>query len=167
VLPALAVALQEPEHQHLAALAREGASAFDTRLRKDIVRRALATVVPALSSYLVTLRSSGIPAARTVAYASIIATQLAQTLDVGWAEGGISHAVLGAVAGSAGVFIATLAIPPLRGFLGLTLPTVLGWTLIGTGALAAVVLGRVLAAPTDASSVLALHSMAHHGGPCS
>jgi magnesium-transporting ATPase (P-type) len=122
VLPALAVALQEPEHHHLAALAHEGAAAFDTRLRKDIGRRALATVAPTLASYLVTLRSSSMPQARTVAFASIIATQLAQTLDVGWGEGGLSHAVLGVVAGSAGVFIATLAVPLLRSFLGLALP---------------------------------------------
>jgi magnesium-transporting ATPase (P-type) len=164
VLPALAVALQEPEHQHLAALAREGASAFDTRLRKDIGRRALATVAPALVSYLVVLRSSSMPAARTVAFASIIATQLAQTLDVGWAEGGLSRSVLGAVVGSAGVCMATLTVPPVRGFLGLALPTPLGWALIAAGALLAVLLGRVLAAAPVAGPVVARHRMVPDGG---
>ncbi|HEV2121699.1 MAG TPA: HAD-IC family P-type ATPase, partial [Chloroflexota bacterium] len=159
VLPALAVALQEPEHHNLAALAREGASTFDQRLRGDIVRRAAATVVPALSSYLITLRSAGLPAARTVAFASIVMTQLAQTLDAGRAEGGLSRSVLGAVTGSAGLLVATLMITPLRDFLGLTLLTPLSWTLVGAGAVVAILLGRLLAAPLVAAPVFAVPGM--------
>ncbi len=154
VLPALAVALQEPEHHHLAALAREGAATFDQRLRSDIVRRAVATVAPALSSYLITLRSSGLPAARTVAFTSIVATQLAQTLDAGRAEGGLSRSVLAAVTGSAGLLVTALTIPPFRDFLGLTLLTPLGWTLVGAGAVIAILLGRLLAAPHVAAPLL-------------
>lgn len=157
VLPALAVALQEPEHHNLALLAREGASTFDVRLRKDIVRRAIATAVPALAIYLTTLRPMGIPGARTAAFASIVATQLAQTLDAGWAEGGLSQSVFGAVAGSTGMLAAALTIKPLRDFLGLTLLTPLDWALVGAGALVAVVLGRMLAAPAFAGPVPRLH----------
>jgi calcium-translocating P-type ATPase len=152
VLPALAVALQQPEHHNLAALAREGAAAFDRPLRRDILRRALATAAPALGAYLITLRSARVPVARTAAFASIVATQLAQTLDVGWAEGGLSHSVLGAVAGSAAMLLATLAVPQARGFLGLTMLPPLGWALVGGGALVAVLLGRMLAPSRFATS---------------
>jgi hypothetical protein len=78
-----------------------------------------------------------------VAFASIVATQLSQTLDLGRVEGGLSRSVLGAVAGSAGALIAALTVPPLRTFLGLATPTPVGWTLIGAGAVAAVGISRV------------------------
>ena len=152
VLPALAVALQPPEHRHLAALAREGTAALEAPLRRDAVRRGLSTAVPALASYLLMLRAGPLASARTVAFASIVATQLAQTLDVGRAEGGLSRAVLGAVAASAGLLVAALTVPPLRAFLGLALPPPLGWALIGAGALVAVLLGRLVAAPLPAAS---------------
>ncbi|MDP8901171.1 MAG: HAD-IC family P-type ATPase [Actinomycetota bacterium] len=143
VLPALAVALQQPEHHDLGALSREGASALDKPLRNDILGRGTATAAPALAAYIFSLRTGGLPEARTVAFASIIATQLAQTLDAGRAEGGLSRSVLGAVASSAGMLVAALAARPLRGFLGLAVPGPLGWTLVGAGALVAVLLGRV------------------------
>jgi len=95
----------------------------------------------------VALRSGGIPAARTVAFASIVTTQLAQTLDVGHGEGGRSRTVLGAVAGAAGLLAATVAIAPLRGFLGLALPTSLGLVLVAAASVAAVLLSRGQALP--------------------
>ena len=144
VLPALAVALQQPEHHNLAGLAREGTAALDAPLRNEILRRGAATAAPSFAAYLLTLRAGGLPAARTVAFASIVATQLAQTLDVGWAERGPSRSVLGAVVASTGLLIGTLVVPPLRTFLGLALPTPLGLALVGGGALIAVVLSRTL-----------------------
>ncbi len=72
-------------------------------------------------------------------------TQLAQTLDAGRVVGGLTRPVLAAVGGSLGVLLATLTVPPLRNFLGLVMPTPLGWALIGGGALLAVVPSRVLA----------------------
>ncbi len=150
VLPALAVALQQPEHRDLAALAREGASALDAPLRNDILRRGTATAAPALAAYSLALRSGGLPQARTVAFASIVATQLAQTLDAGRVEGGLTRSVLGAVAGSAGLLLAALTVRPLRDFLGLITPGPLGWTLVGTGALVAMLIGRVRSSPSSA-----------------
>ncbi len=151
VLPALAVALQQPEHHDLTALAREGTSALEAPLRHEVVQRGLATTMPALASFLLALRSGSIPGARTVAFASIVTTQLAQTLDAGWAEGRLSRSVLGAVAGSAGLLAAALTVGPMREFLGLALPPPLGWALVGTGTLVAVLLGRVFAARALAS----------------
>jgi cation-transporting ATPase I len=142
VLPALAVALQQPEHRDLSALAREGAAALDAPLRGDILRRGTATAAPSLAAYLLALRSGGLPEARTVAFASIVATQLAQTLDAGRVEGGLNRSVLGAVSGSAGLLVAALTLRPLRDFFGLTTPTPLGLGLVGVGALVAVLLGR-------------------------
>jgi magnesium-transporting ATPase (P-type) len=153
VWPALAVALQQPEHHDLSALAREGASALDAPLRNDILRRGTATAAPSLINYLLALRSVSQPEARTVAFASIVFTQLAQTLDAGRADGGLSRSVLGAVAGSTGLLIVALTVRPLRTFLGLATPTSLGAVLVAAGALVAVLLGRMSPSPGSISSV--------------
>lgn len=156
VLPGLAVALQQPEHRNLAGLAREGTSALDTSLRRDFLRRATATATPALAAYILATRAGLAPQAQTVAFASIVANQLAQTLDAGWTEGTLSASVLGAVGGSVGLMLTAMTVPPLQTFLGLALPTPFGWVLIGGGALVAVALGRVLAGPELGSQRLAL-----------
>ena len=156
VLPALAVALQQPEHHNLSSLAREGTSALGTPLRNDILRRGTATAVPALAAHLIALRFGGLPLARTVAFASIITTQLAQTLDVGRAESGLSRSVLGAVIGSTGLLVATLAVRPLRDFLMLAMPGPLGLGLVGAATLAALLLSRGLALPESTDHAAAL-----------
>ena len=147
VLPALSVALQQPEHHNLSGLAREGTSALGTPLRNDILRRGTATAVPSLAAHLIALRLGGLPLARTVAFASIITTQLAQTLDVGRGEGGVSRSVLGAVIGSTGLLVATCAVRPLRDFLVLGMPGPLGLVLVGAATLASLLLSRGLAFP--------------------
>lgn len=145
ILPALAVALQPPEHRNLAGLAREGEAAFDKPLRHDVLRRALASALPALVNFFLIAHTGTLSEAQAVAFASIVATQLAQTLDAGWSEGNLTPSVLSAVTGSAGVLVAALTFPPLRNFLMLMFPSPLGWLLIGSGAVAAVGLNRVLA----------------------
>jgi cation-transporting ATPase I len=156
VLPGLAIALQQPEHRDLAGLAREGTAALDTTLRRDVLRRGLATTLPSLAAYLIALGSGTLPAARTVAFSSIVTTQLAQSLDVGLAEGSLTRSVVGAIGGSAGLLAASLVIPPLRAFLNLALPTPFGWVLIGGGTLAAVSLGRMLDRPAIPGLIQAL-----------
>lgn len=142
-LPALAVALQRPADRNLAGLAREGEAALETTLRRDVLRRGVATTVPALAGYLLAL-PGGLPQARAVAFAGIVATQLAQTLDAGRAEDGLTRSVLAAVVGSGGLLAATLTVPALREALLLAAPTPLGWVLIAAGAPAAVLLSRAL-----------------------
>jgi magnesium-transporting ATPase (P-type) len=154
LLPATAVVLQQPESHSLARLDREGATALGTPLRNEIVRRAIATAGPVLVSYLMMLGSSTLPEARSVAYASIIMTQMAQTLDAGRTEGRLTRSVFGAIAGSTGMMIATLGVPPLRTFFDLVLPGPLGWAHIGGGALLAVVLNRLLASAAVARLAL-------------
>jgi cation-transporting ATPase I len=144
ILPSLAVALQPPEHRNLAGLSREGAAALDEPLRFDITKRAIISAVPSFVSYLI-MRRSGVAQARTVAFASIVATQLAQTLDAGRSEGSFTGSVFAAVAGSAGALLAILTVPPLRTFFNLAVLSPFGWLLIGAGALTALLLCQIFA----------------------
>jgi cation-transporting ATPase I len=144
VLPAVAVAVQEPEHRDLSKLAREGASGLDRPLRNDVVRRGIATATPSLAAYMLAARMTPGPQAQAVAFASIVGTQLAQTVDIGRAEGRLTGSVRGAVAGSAALVAAAIAFPPLRMFLGFGTPSLAGIGLAGSASVAAVGLGRVL-----------------------
>ena len=144
-LPALSVVLQPPEHRNLAALAREGTSALDSSLRRDVFRRGAATTLPALAAYLLARGSGTAEQAGAVAFGTVVATQLSQTLDAGWSEGNLNRPVLMAVGGSAAFLLSTLTLRPMRNLLGLAVPTPAGWTLIGAGAVAAVALSRLLA----------------------
>jgi magnesium-transporting ATPase (P-type) len=146
-LPALAVALQQPEHRNLAALSREGTATLGGPLLNDVIRRGTATAAPSLAAYLLARNAGSLPQARSVAFATIVATQLAQTLDAGRTAGGLTRTVGGAVASSAGVLIAAFTVTPLSNFLALAAPTPVGWLLVATGAFIAIPLGRVLAAP--------------------
>jgi hypothetical protein len=75
VLPAVAPAIQEPEHRNLSGLAREGATGLDEPLREDILVRGTATAVPSLAAYLAARRIADPVCARSVAFASIVATR--------------------------------------------------------------------------------------------
>jgi calcium-translocating P-type ATPase len=147
ILPALAVALQQPEHRKLSGLRREGAYALNKPLRNEILRRGTATTIPSLVNYLIMLGAGTLPEARAVAFASIVSTQLAQTLEAGRTEGSLTRSVLAAVTGSVGVLAAAFTIPPLRNFLHLVVPSPLGWALIGIGAVSAVAINHLLAVP--------------------
>jgi magnesium-transporting ATPase (P-type) len=144
VLPAVALAVQEPEHRELHHLAREGATGLDTPLRNDIIRRGVATAVPSLAAYVAAWRTYDPRRARSVAFASVVATQLAHTADLGRVEGRLSRQVLGAIAASAAVTAAAMAVPGLRGFFGLALPGPLGGALVLVATLGAVALARAL-----------------------
>lgn len=145
ILPALAVILQQPEHRNLASLQREGVSALNAPLRNEVLRRGLATALPSLAAYLVTLKIGSVAQARSVAFTSIVSTQLAQTLVAGRAEGHLTPQVLGAVAGSLGLVLASFGLPPLRNLLQLVALPPQAWLLIGGSAVAAVLLNALLA----------------------
>ncbi len=153
-LPALAVLLQAPEHRNLAGLAREGLSALDTGLRRDVVRRGVATAIPTFAAYLFMHTTAGPIQGSAVAFSSVVATQLAQTLDAGRVEGMLSPSVAGAVGGSFALLISAVSIPPLRDFLGLLTPNPLGWGLVTGASVAAVAISRaisLLERPLDAA----------------
>src|SRR5262249_49070336 len=136
-LPALSVVLRRPEQRDLRALARDGPVALGASLRRDVLRRGTATALPSLAAHLVARGAAGQQQAGAVAFGSIVTTQLAQTLDAGWTGGRPNGAVLGAVAGSAGMTLAALTLRPLRGGLGLALPSPASWALMGGAARAA------------------------------
>ncbi len=142
VLPAVAVAVQEPEHRDLAGLAREGTSALDRPLRNEALRRGAVTAVPALAAYVMASRTGG--QAQTVAFTGIVATQLTQTVELGRSEGRLAPSVAGAVAASAALLASAVLLAPLRGFLGLAAPTPASLALIGSSAGSAVLLSRLL-----------------------
>jgi cation-transporting ATPase I len=148
ILPAVAVAVAEPEHRDLAGLAREGTVALGGPLRRDIIRRGVATAVPSFLAYALTRLRGGGGAdprrASAVAFITIVGGQLAQTLELG-AEGRRSHAVDLAVAGSAAFIAAAVALPPLQGFLGLAVPGPFGLLMCAGATLASVTISRALA----------------------
>src|SRR5918995_1787977 len=140
VLPAVSVAVQPPEHRKLSGLAREGTAALDRPLRVEILRRGAATAVPALGAYVIADRWRAQP--QTVAFASIVTTQLAQTLDLGRLDGRISGSVAGAVAGTTALLALAVMLPASRGFFALAAPSLPAIALVCGAAAAAVVLGR-------------------------
>jgi magnesium-transporting ATPase (P-type) len=144
VLPAVSVAVQPPEHRNLAELSREGGTALDAPLRADIIRRGIATAAPSFGAFVLASRVLGSAGGQSVAYISIVTTQLAQTVDLGQAEGRLTGTVLGAVAGSLGVVAATLTVPGLRSFLAVSSPTGTGLLLAGGASALAVALGRMV-----------------------
>jgi cation-transporting P-type ATPase I len=143
LLPAVSVAVQPPEHRKLSGLAREGTAALDRPLRVEILRRGAATAVPALGAYVLANRSSAQP--QTVAFASIVSTQLAQTLDLGRLDGRISGSVAWAVVGTAGLLALAVTLPSLQAFFGLAAPSLPAIALVGGAAAGAVALGGALA----------------------
>jgi magnesium-transporting ATPase (P-type) len=147
-LPSLAVVLQRPHHRNLAGLSREGLSALDRGLRRDVVRRGVATGVPSLAAFLVMQGLGRQVEAGSVAFTSVVVTQLAQTLEVGRVEGTLSPQVFGAVAGSLAVLLGTVTFPPLRDLLSLQTPSPLGWGAIAAAAGSAVVVSRAVSALT-------------------
>ncbi len=144
VFPAVSVAIQPPEHRNLAELSREGGAALDAPLRADVLRRGVATALPTLGAYLLARCTLSTGAAGSVAYMSVVATQLAQTIDLGRSEGRLTGPVLSAVGGSVGALAVTLAVPPARTFLGLAPPTAAGVMLAAAASGLAVVLARSL-----------------------
>jgi magnesium-transporting ATPase (P-type) len=143
-LPSLAVVLQRPHHRNLAGLSREGLSALDRGLRRDVLRRGVATGLPSLAAFLVMQGLGRQVEAGSVAFTSVVATQLAQTLEVGRVEGTLSPQVIGAVAGSLGVLLSTVMFPPLRNLLGLQTPSPLGWGAIAVASGSAVVISSAM-----------------------
>jgi Ca2+-transporting ATPase len=142
-LPALAIVTQPPENQPLAALAREGSAALDRPLQSDIMIRAVATAAPTTAAYLWTLRG-GLAEGRTVAFASIVSTQLAQTILAGWREGTLTRPVALAVGASGGAAGLLMTVPPLRRFFELAPLSPGAWITIALASLAAPPLSEAL-----------------------
>jgi hypothetical protein len=79
-----------------------------------------------------------------VAFASIVATQLAQTVLAGRAEGALTRPVALAVAASGGAAGLLFAIPSLRRFFDLAAPSPGGWLAIGISSAGAPLLNQAV-----------------------
>jgi hypothetical protein len=73
-----------------------------------------------------------------------VGTQLAQTVDIGRAEGRLTGSVAGAVVVSAALVGAAVGLPGLRTLLGFATPSLPGIALAGGASASAVALGRAL-----------------------
>jgi cation-transporting P-type ATPase I len=142
VLPAVSIAVQPPRERELEWLTPAARDSFDHQLVRSIVSRAIATAVPALAAVLAAPLLGGQGSA--IAFGSIVCTQLAQTIQAGLRDGRLSPPVIGAIAGSGGVTALSFAVPPLRHFLGLPLPTPGSLALIAATGPVAALLGGML-----------------------
>jgi cation-transporting ATPase I len=143
-LPAFAVVIQQPNHRDLKGLAREGPISLDDALRLDVIRRAVTTALPSLGAYMASRYVSPAHQHSTVAFGSIIATQLAQTLDLGRADGRLSVPVCWAVLSSAGLLGSCLLFRAPRNALRLALPTPASLVSISLASAVSSALGRHL-----------------------
>ena len=144
VLPAVAVAVQEPQTRELGELARERDVALDDRMRSDIVRRGTATALPSIAAYAAASRTMTQPAASGVAFVSVVSAQLAQTLELGRAEDRLTGSVTAAAGASAAVLLASITYPPARSFLGFANPGLVGVSYAGASVVAALATSRAL-----------------------
>jgi magnesium-transporting ATPase (P-type) len=144
VLPAISLVVQPPRQRDLSRLAREGEATLGAPLRREVFVRAAATATPALAAYLTARVLLGTQRAQSVGFASIVLTQLAQTLDASRAAGGASGAATAAVGGSTSLLAAALHVRPLQTFLALESPGTLGWILIAGAGMAAPIVSRAL-----------------------
>jgi calcium-translocating P-type ATPase len=144
-LPTLAVALQEPEHRNLASLAREGTTALEKPLRRDVMRRAVATAMPSLAAYVLAL-PLGQMQARTVAFGTAIGSQLLQTLASGQVETGLTKSVMSAVGASLALMLGSMLLPQSRSLLTLALPSLPAWALIAAASICAPIVAQALSA---------------------
>ena len=140
-----------PDHCDAAApaaqsltLAREGLAGLDASLPSDTLRRGLSTGVPTLGAYFWARTVLGPAEAGAVAFASIICTQLAETLDAGASQGMLSRSVFGAVGGSLAALGFALGVPPVRDLFGLAAPSAAGWGAVAAASAAAVALSRTV-----------------------
>ncbi len=140
LLPALTVASRKPRGVTPEDLAREGPeSSLGTALTLDVARRATATALATTGGWLVA-RATGTQArASSVAVASLVASQLAQTAVASRGD----PAVLAAAALSAAALVGTVQTPIVSQFFGSRPLGPLGWGIVLGAATGAAAIGAV------------------------
>jgi magnesium-transporting ATPase (P-type) len=165
ILPAIGVAVQQPPSRELAELRREGRASLDPSLRNEIIRRGIATALPALGAYGLSTRHLPAQAASGVAFVSAVTAQLAQTAELGWARGQVTRPVAGAIAGSAGILLLSVLVPQIRVFLGFASPGGSALLYAGGSAAAALALSRALGGASRATIAPSHPSLAPRAEP--
>ncbi|MEV6908727.1 cation-translocating P-type ATPase [Amycolatopsis sp. NPDC051071] len=139
--PALAIALSRPDSQAVPDLLREGPSAsLGDALRRDITTRAVTTTLGASTAWTLARLTGRQRRASTVALASLIGTQLGQTILVGRRDA----TVLAAGLGSAVLLAVLIQTPGVSHFFGCTPLGPVGWGIALGSASAASVGGLLL-----------------------
>lgn len=137
VAPALAIALRPPSPTSMEALLHEGPEAsLGKALDKEIMHRAVTTGSGALLGWSLARLTGTKRRASTVALATLVGTQLAQTVQ----SGGRSKQVIGAAVGSALVLGAIIQVPSVSRAFGCTPLGPFGWG-IAVGSTAAAAFG--------------------------
>lgn len=134
LVPALAIAVRPPASERADHLLREGPdSSLGGTMTREIALRAGATTLGATAGWTLARYTGRRRRAGTVALASLVGTQLGQTV----LAGGTSPMVLASTAASAGVLVAVVQTPGLSQFFGCTPLGPVGWGIATGSALGA------------------------------
>ncbi|MEO3775840.1 cation-translocating P-type ATPase [Micromonospora sp. B11E3] len=133
--PALAIAIRPPASDHMDDLLREGPdTSLGESLTREIGLRAASTTLGATAGWTLARYTGSRPRrAGTIALASLVGTQLGQTV----LAGGTSPAVLASTAASLGVLAAVVQTPGVSQFFGCTPLGPVGWGIATGSALGA------------------------------
>ncbi|MET8834423.1 HAD-IC family P-type ATPase [Micromonospora sp. NPDC004540] len=132
--PALAIAVRPPASDRADHLLREGPdTSLGETLTREIALRAGATTLGATAGWTLARWTGRERRAATVALASLVGTQLGQTV----LAGGTSPAVLASTAASIGVLVAVVQTPGVSQFFGCTPLGPVGWSIAAGSALGA------------------------------
>ncbi|WDZ86048.1 cation-translocating P-type ATPase [Micromonospora cathayae] len=135
LVPAMAIAVRPPAADHGDNLLREGPdTSLGETLNREIGLRAVATTLGATAGWTLARWTGGSPQrAGTVALASLVGTQLGQTV----LAGGTSPTVLASTAASVGVLVVVVQTPGVSQFFGCTPLGPVGWTIAAGSAVGA------------------------------
>ncbi|MBO4204532.1 cation-translocating P-type ATPase [Micromonospora echinofusca] len=138
LVPALAIAVRPPNPDRTDDLLGEGPdTSLGASLSREIGLRAAATTLGATAGWTLARYTGRRRRADTVALASLVGTQLGQTL----LAGGASPAVIASTAASIGVLVGIVQTPGLSHFFGCTPLGPVGWG-IATGSALGATLGN-------------------------
>jgi magnesium-transporting ATPase (P-type) len=150
VAPALAIATRPPRGRQPADLLAEGPDrSLGAALERAVLVRAAVTTGGTTLAWLMARMTGRAQRASTVALATLVATQLAQTVTTG----GTNPVVVGSAVGSAAALVAFVQAPGLSQLCGCTPLGPVAWSQVAIGTGAAVVVS------------LGLHALAHRPRP--
>jgi len=140
LLPAIAVAARPPRRVTAEDLAREGPeSSLGTALNQEIARRAAATALATTGGWLAARMTGTQTRAGSVALASLVAAQLAQTAVASRGD----PLVLAAAGASMAALVTVVQTPVVSQFFGCRPLGPVGWTIVAGSAGAATAIGAL------------------------
>jgi magnesium-transporting ATPase (P-type) len=164
--PAMAIAVRPPSGDATDSLLNEGPdTSLGATLTREISLRAASTTLGATTGWTLARLTGRRQRAGTVALASLVGTQLGQTM----LDGGGSPAVLASTAASMGVLVAVIQTPGISQFFGCTPLGPVGWSIATGSALGATfsntALGRLIRPPAEPTATGAAPRPAEDPGP--